>query len=190
MRKERKEVMCCSFCHRAPLNSGGSLPRTAVPNQLLYQRCELMLYTTTMSTSHATDIAHSEVISALTELYTLLTTLAAVPPGAFWLANLHPLSNSYTSDTGYESHFNTKAALLAGFSMEAVRVLVSIPCWDHPIHIQPETRTKNHLGQDRDDFSEERDLFYGCEEMLPPSIVRLTERSSQSSFWSSSRSVW
>jgi hypothetical protein len=61
-----------------------------------------------MSTSHATDIAHSEVISVLTELYTLLTTLAAVPPGAFWLANPYPLSNSYTSDTGYEYHFTQK----------------------------------------------------------------------------------
>lgn len=43
-----------------------------------------------MSTSGS---GHGEVIATLTELYTLLSTLVAVPPGAFWLpdpnSNLH-----------------------------------------------------------------------------------------------------
>jgi hypothetical protein len=118
---------------------------------------------------------HSEVINALTELYNMLNTLAAVPPGAFWLPK--SIQNAYESDTGHEEVFDTDAAKAAGFNAEGVRLLASIPYWDHPIYIEPSTRTKCHLGQSSN-LVEERELFMVCDELLPPSAVRLTESSS------------
>jgi hypothetical protein len=119
---------------------------------------------------------HSEVIDVLTELYTLLNTLAAVPPGAFWLPRLD--SQAYESDTGERAVFDTKAALAVGFSTKAIRLMAAIPYWDYPIYIQPSTRTKCHLDQNENSLAEERELFMGCDEPLPTSAVRLTESSS------------
>jgi hypothetical protein len=119
---------------------------------------------------------HSEVIDVLTELYTLLTTLAAVPPGAFWLPR--PDSEAYESDIGERAVFDIKAALAVGFSANAVRLMATLPYWDHPIYIQPSTRTTCHLGHSENGFAGERELFMGCDELLPPSAVRLTESSS------------
>jgi hypothetical protein len=119
---------------------------------------------------------HSEVISVLTELYTTLHTLAAVPPGAFWVRTSDP--DAYKSDTGEQQVFDTKAARAAGFSDEAVRLLASSPYWDHPIYIEPNTQTECHLGQNEYGFAEQRELFMGCDELLPPSAVRLTLSSS------------
>jgi hypothetical protein len=119
---------------------------------------------------------HSEVIDVLTELYTLLNTLAAVPPGAFWLPTIDP--EAYESATGERTVFDSKAALAVGFSTKAVRLMAAIPYWDHPIYIQPSTRTKCHLGLNEIGLAEERELFMGCDELLPPSAVRLTESSS------------
>ena len=56
---------------------------------------------------------HSELISVLTELYTLLNTLAAAPSNALVLP---------TSGSGTHTEFNAGAAKEGGFSDEAVEV--------------------------------------------------------------------
>jgi hypothetical protein len=122
--------------------------------------------------------AHSEVISVLAELYTLLNALAAVPPGALWLPKPDTHSDAYESDAGEEASFDTKAARAVGFTANNVRLMAALPYWDHPIYIQPSTRTISQLGHNENGLAEERELFMGCDKLLPLSAVRLTESSS------------
>lgn len=67
---------------------------------------------------------HSEIIAVLTELYTLLDTLAAISPD---LSPRFP-----PSDTGVHppSIFNADGARAAGFNDEAVMVLSALPYLD------------------------------------------------------------
>jgi hypothetical protein len=124
---------------------------------------------------------HSEVISVLTELYTLLDTLAALPSGSLWLPasdSQNTSSYAYKSDTGEEQVFNAPAARAVGFSPLAVDFLTSIPYSEHLTCIQPSTRIKCYIGQGEIGLWPERELFMGVGELLPPEAVRLTESSS------------
>lgn len=107
---------------------------------------------TTMSSSDSTPLDHSELISVLTELYTLLDTLSATPPDT---AELPP------SDTGVwpPSDFHSKAARAAGFSEEAVRVLSMIPYPAYPQELEPRTTAVSFLGDAYWDYH--RVLIYG-----------------------------
>lgn len=90
---------------------------------------------------------HSEITNVLTELYSLLNTLAAIEPR---LAPQFP-----TSDSGFHSPtiFNAEAATVAGFSAEAITVLSALSCVDVGEHemqtgLQPSTYSISHLGSD------------------------------------------
>jgi hypothetical protein len=96
---------------------------------------------------------HSELISALTELYTLLDTLSATPPVT---ADLPP------SDTGLwpREDFDANGAREAGFSEEAVRVLSMIPYPAFEQELEPRTTACSYLGG-LPDWGRQRDLIYG-----------------------------
>lgn len=93
---------------------------------------------------------HSEIIAVLTELYTLLDTLAAIPPD---LSPRFPPSDSGVHPTRI---FNAHAAKAAGFNDEAVLVLSALPCLPVGQHemltaLQPSTYPLSYLGLDRDE---------------------------------------
>lgn len=74
---------------------------------------------------------HKDLICVLTELYTLLDTLAAVPRRDLKL----PL------DTGIHAatEFKAEAARSVSFSAEAVKVMSSNPYLEHGLYLQPHT---------------------------------------------------
>jgi hypothetical protein len=96
---------------------------------------------------------HSELISVLTELYTLLDTLSATPP---LTAELPP------SDTGMWplEDFDADGAREAGFSEEAVRVLSMIPYPAFEQELEPRTTACSYLGR-MPDWDRQRVLIYG-----------------------------
>lgn len=121
---------------------------------------------------------HGEIIAVLTELYTLLDTLAAIEPG---LVRLPP------ADTGIHpsSVFNADAAKAAGFNAEAVEVLSALPYLDIGRHemfleLEPSTYPLSYLGLDLDGgyFSSYREILEdyetGTENLMPPSAIQLT----------------
>jgi hypothetical protein len=116
---------------------------------------------------------HTEIITVLTELYTLLDTLAAISPNLVRLPStstgIHP-----------PSIFNATAAHAAGFSSEAVTVLSALPYLDVSRHeimlgLQPSTYPLSYLGADLDEvyFSTWREMLDN-EEPMPPSAIQLT----------------
>ena len=96
---------------------------------------------------------HSELISVLTELYTLLDTVSATPPVT---AEFPP------SDTGIWplEDFNANSTREAGFSDEAVRVLSIIPNPAFEQELEPKTTACSYLGG-LPDWGRQRDLIYG-----------------------------
>jgi hypothetical protein len=116
---------------------------------------------------------HNEIITVLTELYTLLDTLAAISPN---LVRLPP-----TSTGVHPPHiFNATAARAAGFSPEAVTVLSALPYLDIGRHeimlgLQPSTYPLSYLGADLDEgyFSTWREMLES-EEPIPSSAIQLT----------------
>jgi hypothetical protein len=117
--------------------------------------------------------SHSEIINVLTQLYSLLNTLAAIEPR---------LSPRYPpTDTGIHPPeiFNEEAARAAGFSPEAVVVLSALPylnVGEHEMHteLQPSTYPISYLGADlnKDDFLSRREML--GDDMMPPSAIQLT----------------
>ena len=111
---------------------------------------------TTMSSSDSDPLDHSELISVLTEIYTLLDTLSATPPSS---ADLPP------SDTGVwpPSDFDFETARAAGFSEEAVRVLSMIPYPAYPQELEPMTTALSfaRVGRHVDDWHYHRVLIDG-----------------------------
>jgi hypothetical protein len=108
---------------------------------IILSRLIILRYSVTTTPSSDSDaLDHSELISVLTELYTLLDTLSATPPKS---ANLPP------SDTGVwpPSDFDPEAARSAGFSEEAVRVLSMIPYPAYPQELEPMTTAVTFLRQ-------------------------------------------
>jgi hypothetical protein len=111
---------------------------------------------------------HSELFSTLAELWTLLDTLAAIPPD---MVALPP------TDTGIHppSAFNADSARAGGFTEEAVTVQVSLPYMIYPLEIQPSTcpRCFLHAGFDERDFEETREMI--DDEPIAGSMIVLTE---------------
>jgi hypothetical protein len=111
---------------------------------------------TTMPSSHSDPpdpLDHGELISVLTELYTLLDTLSATPPVT---AEFPP------SDTGLwpPEDFDANGARDAGFSEEAVRVLSMIPYPAFEQELEPRTTACSYLGS-LPDWDRQRVLIYG-----------------------------
>lgn len=134
---------------------------------------------------------HSELIAVLTELYTLLNTLAAAPANSLI---------SPQSDTGKHTDFNSDAAREAGFSDEAVEVrararshfaatgihllmtlpsqaMSAIPYMESGIPIEPSTCLLSYTGRHMDcsAFQERREIRFDPDDLAPPSAIALTE---------------
>ena len=113
---------------------------------------------------------HSELYSTLSELWTLLDTLAAVPPN---IVTLPP------ADTGTHppTEFNADSARAGGFTEEAIAVLASLPYLQYPLEIQPSTSPRCFLGADLDgrDFEETREMIE--DDPIAGSAIVLTESS-------------
>jgi hypothetical protein len=110
--------------------------------------------------------AHYEVISVLTELYTLLDALAAIPPDTLRLPS---------ADTGIHPTFNADAASEGGYSLEAVEALSALPYVYGGAIIGPSTSTNYFLGptQDGEVFEQDREMMY-YDNLAPPSAIQLT----------------
>lgn len=113
---------------------------------------------------------HSELYSTLSELWTLLGTLAALPSK---MVILPP------ADTGSHpsSEFNAASARAGGFTEEAIAVLASLPYLQYPLEIQPSTSPRCFLGADLDgrDFEETRETIE--DDPIVGSAIVLTESS-------------
>lgn len=110
--------------------------------------------------------AHHEAISVLTELYTLLDTLAAIPPNALRLP---------PTDTGIHPTFNKGAAIEGGYSIEAAEALSALPYVYEGAVIGLSTSTRNYLRptKDGEDFEEDREMLYDGN-LAPPPAIQLT----------------
>ncbi|KAM0698844.1 hypothetical protein Q7P36_000888 [Cladosporium allicinum] len=113
---------------------------------------------------------HGELIAVMTELWTLLDTLAVVEPGALRLP---------PPDTGYHptSAFHADAALAAGFHPEAAAVMSALPYihtedWD-PFELEGSTFPMSYLHSDEGGFAISREMF-SDDNIMPPSALRLT----------------
>jgi hypothetical protein len=111
---------------------------------------------------------HSELYSTLAELWTLLDTLAAVPP------NMVALPPTYTS-IHPPSEFNADSARAGGFTEEAVKVLASLPYMTYPLEIQPSTSSRcfRNAGLDGRDFEETSEMI--DDKPIAGSMIVLTE---------------
>ncbi|KUI66078.1 hypothetical protein VM1G_02485 [Cytospora mali] len=128
--------------------------------------------------------AHTELIDALTELYTLLDTLGALPPAD---ADSDSDSATPTVNVFLPPHppglINTEAAVAAGFAPEAVSVMSAIPflagdyTYTHGsgFELMPSTYAWSYLGGDLDegDFESRRELLH--DELMPPTALKLTQ---------------
>jgi hypothetical protein len=125
----------------------------------------LQVSTTTIPSSN-----HSELYSTLSELWTLLDTLAALPPNMVILPS---------TDTGCypPSEFNAASARAGGFTEEAITVLTSLPYSQYPLEIQSSTSPRCYLGTDLDgrDFEETREMIE--DGPIAASAIVLTESS-------------
>ena len=106
------------------------------------------------------------MISALTELYTLLDTLAAIPPNTLRLP---------PADTGVHPTFNAEAACEGGYSPEAVEALSTLPYVYGGALTGPSTCSNYYLGltEDGENFEQDREMVYD-ENLAPPSAIQLT----------------
>jgi len=117
---------------------------------------------------------HSDLIAVMTELWTLLDTLAIVKPGVS--LRLPP------SDTGVHlaSTFSIDAALAAGFAPKAVTVMSVLPYlhdsqpdWgQRAVNFGGSTFPLSYLHFEEEDFDHMREIYDGAEEMLRPSDFR------------------
>ncbi|ROV96763.1 hypothetical protein VMCG_07905 [Cytospora schulzeri] len=130
--------------------------------------------------------AHAELIDALTELYTLLDILGALPP-----ANSYSDSESPTINVNVNiflpphtaGSVNADAAGAAGFAPEAVSLMSALPflAGDHTYkhgsgcELMPSTYALSYLGEDLDegDFEWRRELL--SDGLMPPTALKLTQ---------------
>ena len=116
---------------------------------------------------------HSEIIGVLTELYTLLDTLAAISP------DLTPRFPPPNTGVHPPTVFNADAARAAGFDAEAITVLSALPylnVGDHEMHtaLQPNTYPVSYLGAlNEGDFLSRREMLEE-DDLMPPSAIQLT----------------
>lgn len=134
--------------------------------------------------------AHAELIDALTELYTLLDTLGAVPPA---ISDSNPNSGSDPDSAPPNVNvclpphpagsINAEAAAAAGFAPEAVSLMSALPflAGDHAYNhgsgceLMPSTYALSYLGEDLDegDFEWRRELL--SDALMPPTALKLTK---------------
>jgi hypothetical protein len=116
---------------------------------------------------------HSEIISVLTELYSLLDTLAAISP------DLTPRFPPFNTGVHSPTIFNADTARTAGFDAEAILVLSALPylnVGDHEMHtaLQPSTYPISYLGDlNEGDFLSRREMLEE-DDLMPPSAIQLT----------------
>lgn len=86
---------------------------------------------------------HAELITALTDLYTLLDTLATIPPDSIHLPPHAP------------GEFNVDTARAAGYAPEALNLLEALPYLDfkleRELEILPNTDPSTYLGRTADE---------------------------------------
>lgn len=108
------------------------------------------------------DSPHSEFITTLTELYTLLDTLAATPPDSVHLPPHAP------------GAFNSDVAIAAGYAPDTVDLLSALPYLDKKLEMEwellPSTFPVSYLEEENFDFR--REMLY--DEMMPPTVLRPT----------------
>jgi hypothetical protein len=134
----------------------------------------LLSFRILQSTTTMQHLSHAELIAVLTEVWTLLDTLAIIKPGALKLP---------PSDTGLHpaGSFDADAALAAGFDPEAIALMSALPY----LHVEPDmgqraieilgsTFPLSYLHYDEDDFRDIRELFFDDENLIPSSAFRLT----------------
>lgn len=128
--------------------------------------------------------AHAELIDTLTELYTLLDTLGALPPAD---ADSDPNAASPTVNVFLPPHpagsISAEAAAAAGFAPEAVSLMSALPflARDHAYkhgsgcELLPSTYALSYLGGDLDegDFEWRRELL--SDGLMPPTALKLTQ---------------
>lgn len=115
---------------------------------------------------------HSDLIVSLTELYTTLHLLAAIPEHGLRLpdaeSELHPSKS-----------INSEAARQAGYDEDSISVMYALPYLDVGTHewtieLLPSTFTTTYLGPDLDegDFDSQREMLH--DEAMPTTALRLT----------------
>lgn len=123
---------------------------------------------------------HVELINALTELYTLLDTLGALPA-------LNPDSNDVGVNVRLPPHpagsLSVQAAVAAGYSAEAVALMSALPfladehAYKHGsgYQLMPSTYCVSYLGEDVDEgeFEWRREML--DDHLMPPTAVKLTQ---------------
>lgn len=119
---------------------------------------------------------HNELIAVMTELWELLDLLATVKPGA-------SLQRS-SSDTGvhHADRFNVDAALAAGFTHEAAKVMSALPylhdsqpdMGQRAVEICGSTFPLSYLDFDEEQFADQREIFADPDNLILPSAFRLT----------------
>ena len=119
---------------------------------------------------------HSELIFVVTELWELLEMLAILKPGA---SLRRPPSDAgvHTADS-----FNADAALAAGFTSEAVKVMSALPylhdsnpdMGQRAVEIRGSTFPLSYLDFDEEQFGDQREIFADPDNLLFPSDFRLT----------------
>ena len=114
-----------------------------------------------------TAFPHSELISALTELYTILDTLGAT-------RGLAVLLPPYQ-----DGEINKDAASAAGYNADAIELMTMLPYLDVADHyleleIQPSTYPSSYVGRDLNvgDFENWRELYN--DDFTAPGALRLT----------------
>lgn len=115
---------------------------------------------------------HIEIISTLTELYTILFTSGAIASDLLLLPD--PATGLHPPDT-----INSAAALSAGFSQEVVDLLCALPYLnvdEHELHLEllPSTFPITYRGNDLDEgyFESQRSMLN--DEVMPPHALKLT----------------
>lgn len=127
-----------------------------------------------------TQDAHAELVDALTELYTLLDTLGALPA-------VNPDSNDDDVNVCLPPHpagsLNVAAAAAAGYSAGAVALMSALPfladehAYKHGsgYQLMPSTYCVSYLGEDVDEgeFEWRREML--DDHLMPPTALKLTQ---------------
>lgn len=110
---------------------------------------------------------HHELISTVTELKSLLKTLAAVD-----LDNTLILPSTETG-VHLPDVFDVNAAMAAGFSAEAVLVLSALPYFDASVRLGHSVSELVYIGCDQGAIESCREAL-GRDAMMPPEALYLT----------------
>lgn len=132
------------------------------------------------------SLAHAELIDALTELYTLLDTLGALPGPDSPSPSPSPSPNA-NANVCLPPHpagsINAEAAAAAGFAAEAISLMSALPfladehAYNHGsgCQLMPSTYAVSYLGEDMDEggFEARRGMLY--DNLMPSTALKLTQ---------------